>query len=308
MTAQLQLRERATLLADLRQIVQAMKNLALAELQRLQRSQPALAEAQTTLEAAWLELADPTARPEGGGAEDRIWLVIGAERGFCGAFNAHLADAVSTLQALPGQTLWLAGQRLADAWLANRPAGTGQNPPRVLPGCGALDEAEPALAAWLQAATEAVAGATAPQGGPRPAVWLLSTGPAGLRAQRLLPSPGAPQPWSDAGAAAPTAMSVSWASSPPPRQAPIRLGLPRPVLMAAVLHQTVRVQLRAALETSLVQENHARLAQMQRAQDHLDELAAELRRRWARLRQADITNELELLTAALGPDAIPGRG
>ena len=86
-----------------------------------------------------------------------------------------------------------------------------------------------------------------------------------------------------------------------------RLGLPRPVLMAAVLHQMVRVQLRAALETSLVQENHARLAQMQRAQDHLDELAAELRRRSARLRQADITNELELLTAALGPDATLGR-
>lgn len=298
MTAQLQLRERATLLGDLRQIVQAMKNLAMAELQRLQRSQPALAEAQTTLEAAWAQLADPMAHADRAGAEDRIWLVIGAERGFCGAFNAHLADAVSTLQARPGQTLWLAGQRLADAWQASRPAGAPDAPVRVLPGCGALDEAEPVLAAWLQAATEAMA----PPAGAQRAVWLLSTRAAGLQAQRLLPSPGAPQVWPDA---APAAPPTRGAAVP---DLPVRLGLPRPVLMAAVLHQTVRVQLRAALETSLVQENHARLAQMQRAQDHLDELAADLRRRWASLRQADITNELELLTAALGRDGATGGG
>lgn len=298
MTAQLQLRERAALLGDLRQIVQAMKNLAMAELQRLQRSQPALAEAQTTLEAAWVQLADPAPRPEGARAEDRIWLVIGAERGFCGAFNAHLADAVSTLQARPGQTLWLAGQRLADAWQASRPAGAPEAPVRVLPGCGALDEAEPVLAAWLQAASEAMA---VPAGAQR-TVWLLSTGAAGLQAQRLLPAPGAARPWPDDETAAPAATGAT------PPGTPVRLGLPRPVLMAAVLHQTVRVQLRAALETSLVQENHARLAQMQRAQDHLDELAADLRRRWAGLRQADITNELELLTAALGRNGAADAG
>lgn len=292
MAVQQQLRERATLLADLRQIVQAMKNLALAELQRLQRSQPALAEAQRTLEAAWGQLAAPPAMA-GDAAAARIWLLIGAERGFCGAFNAHLAEAAEALQATPGQRVWLAGQRLAEAWRANRPADTEPAvlAPRVLPGCGALDEAEPVLAAWLQAATDATAGAAAPV----PSVWLLSTGPAGLRSQRLLPAPGVPQPWDGAVAGDPPPIQ------PPPRAAAPRLGLPGPVLMAAVLHQTVRVQLRAALETSLVQENHARLAQMQRAQDHLDELAAELRRRWARLRQADITNELELLTAALGP-------
>lgn len=299
MTAQQQLRERATLLADLRQIVQAMKNLALAELQRLQHSQPALAEAQRTLEAAWGQLSAPPAAA-GDAAAARIWLLIGAERGFCGAFNAHLAEAAEALQATPGQRVWLAGQRLAEAWRANRPADAAPalSAPRVLPGCGALDEAEPVLAAWLQAATDATAGAAAAL---VPSVWLLSTGPQGLRRQRLLPAPGAPQPWGGMVAGDPPPIQAL------PRAAVPRLGLPRPVLMAAVLHQTVRVQLRAALETSLVQENHARLAQMQRAQDHLDELAAELRRRSARLRQADITNELELLTAALGPDAALGR-
>uniref|UniRef100_UPI0035B20BB0 F0F1 ATP synthase subunit gamma n=1 Tax=Ideonella dechloratans TaxID=36863 RepID=UPI0035B20BB0 len=114
--------------------------------------------------------------------------------------------------------------------------------------------------------------------------------------------PGAARPWPDDETAAPAATGAT------PAGTPVRLGLPRPVLMAAVLHQTVRVQLRAALETSLVQENHARLAQMQRAQDHLDELAADLRRRWASLRQADITNELELLTAALGRDGATDAG
>lgn len=298
MSAQLQLRERATLLADLRQIVQAMKNLAMAELQRLQRSQPALAEAQQTLDAAWARLAGGDAAvADIGAATDRCWLVIGAERGFCGAFNAHLADAVATLAAQPGQTVWLASRRLADAWQAG--AGQGATTLRVLPGCAALDEAEPVLDAWLAAATDA---ATTRAG---QAVWLLSTGAEGLRCQRLLPAPGAPQPWGAVTADAAGAAPVPPAAPPrrsPGADRPVHLGLPRPVLLAAVLHQAVRVQLRAALETSLVQENHARLAQMQRAQDHLDELAADLRRRWASLRQSDITNELEILTSALGPD------
>lgn len=300
MSAQLQLRERATLLADLRQIVQAMKNLAMAELQRLQRSQPALAEAQQTLDAAWARLAGAAADAGMAAATARCWLVIGAERGFCGAFNAHLADAVAALAARPGQTVWLASRRLADAWQAG--AGQDATALRVLPGCATLDEAEPVLDAWLAAATDA---ATARAG---QEVWLLSTGAEGLRRQRLLPAPGVPQPWggrTDAAGddPAPLAPPAEGRASTPGASRPVRLGLPRPVLLAAVLHQAVRVQLRAALETSLVQENHARLAQMQRAQDHLDELAADLRRRWASLRQSDITNELEILTSALGPDA-----
>lgn len=300
MSGQLQLRDRATLLADLRQIVQAMKNLAMAELQRLQRSQPALAEAQQTLDAAWARLAGDDAGGDIAAATARCWLVIGAERGFCGAFNAHLADAVAVLAARPGQTVWLASRRLADAWQAD--AGPDAASLRVLPGCATLDEAEPVLDAWLVAATEA---ATARAG---QEVWLLSTGADGLRCQRLLPAPSEPRPWGGAadglgGDPVPPPPSPARQARPLGGDRPVHLGLPRPVLLAAVLHQAVRVQLRAALETSLVQENHARLAQMQRAQDHLDELAADLRRRWASLRQSDITNELELLTSALGPDA-----
>ena len=92
MAVQQQLRERATLLADLRQIVQAMKNLALAELQRLQHSQPALAEAQRTLEAAWGQLAAPPA-VAGGAAALLVTELLGRAVDFAARLHLVLTAA-----------------------------------------------------------------------------------------------------------------------------------------------------------------------------------------------------------------------
>ena len=92
MSATHALRERARLLDELRQIVQAMKNMAFAEMQRLSRARAAQDEACRAVLQALVDMSGPI-DGQSGDAPSKVCLVIGAERGFCGAFNAHLAAA-----------------------------------------------------------------------------------------------------------------------------------------------------------------------------------------------------------------------
>jgi F-type H+-transporting ATPase subunit gamma len=82
--------------------------------------------------------------------------------------------------------------------------------------------------------------------------------------------------------------------------------LPAAELRTALQHQARRLVLRAALHASLAQENRWRLSQMERAQDHLDELGRSLQRLSARRRQTEITNELETLMSAVGGAGLAG--
>lgn len=291
------LRERAQLLDELGQIMQAMKNLAFAELQRLQRAEPALQTARETVVSALealqaedgeapahrsetdLDAARPATWPRGRGGGRWGGLVIGAERGFCGSFNARLVDAMR-LGPPPGcpppMRWWVASGRLRELLHDH---GQESQP---LPGCGAVDELGASLDAWV-----------AEMGAAQATGWnivLLHVG-AGQPAWECLPSPEA-------------ADGAEFQERASERQAQgWRLLAPRGPLRSALARQAMRVQLQAALQSSLGEENRWRLAQMQRAQDHLDELSGQLRRRWAALRQADITNELETLMSALSGSA-----
>lgn len=263
--------ERRELLAELRQIVQAMKNLAFAELQRVGRVLPAQAQARDAVRQGLASL------PEDGaacGPAPRVaaWLVIGAERGLCGAFNARLAQEVSSLrQPDPAPAVLVASHRLAE----NLDALPGI---QAVPGCAALEEADAVLDAWVAR----ILAATAAGG----EAWLLATQESGPVRRRLWPW----QPEAATGART---------------DAPLRL-LALPDLAAALKRQWLRLELQGALLASLQDENRWRLAQMQRAQDHLDELAGTLRQQLARLRQADITNELETLIASQPGTGGPG--
>ena len=117
MSARSELRERADLLSELRQIVQAMKNVAFAELQRVARALPALDEArESVLRALDSVRQDPApAQPRPALAMGTLWLVIGADRGFCGAFNARLATAIEKLRRdNPQARVLIASRRLAE--------------------------------------------------------------------------------------------------------------------------------------------------------------------------------------------------
>lgn len=279
MTAPSGLRARAALLDELRQIVQAMKNIAFVELQRVARVRPAQQQAaQAVMQALRTLPADPQAAAEAAGASRKgaiAWLVVGAERGFCGAFNARLAHAVSELrEQQPTARVLVASHRVLDL-LAEAGQGGGVV---GLPGCAAAEEADAVLDEWLAAIARHASDCRE--------LWLLHTADSGLARLRLWPEPESP--------AQPSGARARQAARPSPGH-----HLPIPVLRGALRQQALRLVLQGGLYASLEQENHWRLMQMQRAQDHLDELGKTLQRRYAALRQADITNELETLVSSL---------
>ena len=276
MSARSEMRERADLLSELRQIVQAMKNVAFAELQRVARALPALDEArESVLRALDSVRQDPApAQPRPALAMGTLWLVIGADRGFCGAFNARLATAIEKLRRdNPQARVLIASRRLAELL-------DGTTPEIVsLAGCSSIEDAYPALENWLAAIDRAAPDARE--------VRLLHVGDEGIASRRLLPAPEAPR---DVHGARQTRTETGM---------PLHY-LPLPDLRWALVRHAVRLLVQTGLYRSLEQENRARLVQMQWAQDHLDELGRKLRRRYSLLRQAEITNELELLMTSIG--------
>lgn len=308
------LRERAALLDELHQIVLAMKNLAFAELQRIGRQVEALQPALATVLQALAEVealaaasagsagsghASAPTRRAGAAVAPVGWWLIGAERGFCGAYNSHLAEAARALHAAdPAAPLWLASRRL-QGLLDDLPAGVAQG----VPGCAAIEDVEDTLDTWLAALAQAA--------GRCGELWLLHADEAGLVCQRLWPQPGSARRWTAAAAGSARRSvegpAIGAAATAGPAGDPLlrrpRHHLPLPQLQAVLLKQALQLHLRAALMTALEQENHWRLAQMQRAQDHLDELGRELRQRYAVLRQAEITDELETLMSSMDNSA-----
>lgn len=275
MSGQDALRKRAALLSELQEIVQAMKNIASAELQRVTHERQALTRALVAVadglaQCDKMRLPDEMPALHSGGTS---WLVIGAERGFCGTFNARLLEALrSLLLDDPQAHVLLASHRAGDR------LDSADRRYVVLPGCATVDDASEALDIWLAALDEETRHGRA--------VWLLHTADTGLVRRRLLPGP-------DLTLIVPEPATQDTSGSPAHY-------LSAPLLRAAVLRQAFRLLVQAALYESLEHENRSRLTQMQLAHEHIERLGRALRRRQAAQRQADITNELETLTSVLG--------
>ncbi len=284
MTTKNALRERAGLLDELRQIVQAMKNIAFAELQRVSRMRPAQRQALEAVAQALHAMPGTPSAPLGAAAT--VWFVIGAERGFCGAFSARLAQGIEDLRReMPQARVLVAGRRVVDL------LGADASGVVSVAGCAAIDDADAALDAWMSALDGELK--------LRHAVQLLHADGAELMRRPLWPVPDVPAVLPGGLPRDPLeAQSGLFAHVEP---SPWHY-LPVHDMRAALQRQAMRLLLQQGLAASLEQENHWRLTQMQRAQDHLDELGNTLRQRHARLRQADITNELETLMSSLQGD------
>lgn len=264
------LRGHLRMLAELGKIVGAMRNLAYAEVQRLNR----LTQSQARAEAVLRQALVASHGGEAGGKGRPLWLVIGAERGFCGGFNERLQAALPALCASNPDAIWfVSGDRLN--------LGTLPRPPsfEALPGCNTAEEAGSCVEAWLDILWPRWSSSE-----PGTELYVLHHTEHDLHEQRLLPLPTLPPP------------------SPGP--SPLRT-LPDAVLRPRLESEWLRVALLGALYQSLQQENRWRLAQMQRAQDHLDETGTRLKRAYFRQRQADITSELETLMSSLDVGLAP---
>ncbi|WKE64215.1 F0F1 ATP synthase subunit gamma [Gallaecimonas kandeliae] len=263
-------------LADIREIMSAMKTLAQMESHKLV---PLLAAQEAQLAAITQVAADflgfhsdclPLAK-----GTTPVLLLLGTERGFCGDLNQALVRRLETLA--PPPLLVAVGRRLKGL-VAGRPellvaldgASVAEEVPVV------LEKLVPALAA-LQ----------------------MERGPLALTA--LFP-----------GCEAPLALLPPFEALRGAKAAfayPPILQVPPPQFLLELTEQYLFAALNALLYQGLMAENHNRVTHLDGAVRFLDQRAEELGRRCNALRQEEIIEEIEviLLSAASLEEAMVGR-
>lgn len=256
--------------AEVRAILSVMKNMALAELHRLAELHENQRHAMRTMERVAADFVTffPPARVE---RALHACIVVGSERGFCGEFNAALAQAASARRA-HGERVLLVGSRLAD-----RCAEAHLEAEAVL-GAQVAEELPPTLErvlAWLERTQRET-----PAGAVTVSALMQDPDATQLLERTLLPLP---LPTRLPGAAAPT------------HPYPPQLNLASEVLLPALADQALLLSLDEVFSVSLIAENRRRLEHMEGALRRLDETAAVLGRRMNAFRQEEITQEIEII-------------
>ncbi|MCG6874284.1 MAG: F0F1 ATP synthase subunit gamma [Betaproteobacteria bacterium] len=279
MTRLRQIRDQIATLGEIGEILGAMKNLALMELQKLNRLLATERHAVQTIEAAAADLVasymDEPPEPD----YLDIDLIVGTERGFCGDLNESLVAAAGKT-SMEARRIVVIGGRSA-ALLAH----TGRAAVPVA-GASVAEEVERVLEKVVQELDSLQREA----GGGRPlrlTAWYPDGDTGAQRERRLTPIPDLPKP------------SPAFPYPPVVNIAPVEL-FPKIVdqYLYAVLHEV--------LYGALLAENHRRLLHMESALNHLEENRARLRLRYNVVRQEEITEEIEVIL--LSAEAISADG
>jgi len=263
-------------LAEVREIINAMKTLSFIETRRIGAR---LENEQGVIESIEAAAADfLAAHPDlDTGAADMpvLWIAIGSERGFCGDFNERVAERLRAdivAQGGGAPPVLLVGTRLASRL---------EGDPRVvaaLPGAGVADEVDGTLARIVQ-----TLGSERRQRGPVRvrAVFYDHAGGA-PRAVSLLP------PFRDL----PKARHDG--------RMPPRIHLAPDALLLALADQYLSAALRRLLDTASMAEHQRRVEHLEGALRHLDDRVAALDRRRNQLRQEEIIEEIEVILLSAG--------
>jgi F-type H+-transporting ATPase subunit gamma len=262
-------------LAEIRGIMNSMKTLAYLETRKLARFLNAQQAVVSTIEAAAADLLSfhPDVLPEVKQTTP-AFLLIGADRGFCGDFNrALLRHLESTLQEQPvsNPVLIAIGRKLHT--LLDRDA-------RVvawLEGAGLVEEIASVL---NQVADEIIT--LQSRHGALEVFCIYHGGEDGVVMQRLLPP------------------FQGFPGKPPQYSHPPVLNLPPTGILVELTDQYLFAALHAMLYTSLMMENHHRVTHLDGAVKHLDDQSEALAKQCNALRQEEIIEEIEviLLSAA----------
>jgi F-type H+-transporting ATPase subunit gamma len=255
-------------LREIRSILDAMRNLAVLETRKIARFRAAHGRSLDTLAAAAGEVARfhaPALRAE---RRLAVWILVGAERGFCGDLNEALLRAWDARSAggTPG-TVVAVGTRLASR-LQGRTAA-----PLFIPG--------PSIAEDTNAVIVELAGKLRTllqhQAGTLLELNVLHYDPEALEPElvRLEPFPG---------------QRASSARGTPPQ-----LNVPAEALLPELGERHLLAQLQAVLYAALAAENEKRLRHMEGAIRRLDDDSRRLKAQRNRLRQEEITEEIEVL-------------
>lgn len=263
-------------LGELREILGSMKSLAFMQAQRLERGRAAREALAASLDrvaaalVAWYPEAVPAPAPG-----PPAWVVLGAERGFCGDLNRALAArlAAEAGAAPPGPVIAV-GRRLRDL-LAEQGVEA-----LAVPGADTVE----ALDGVLEGVAEALAAREVPG-----ALGLLYHDPEADAATRRPLIPPFPRR----------------AEGPPAGSAPV-LNMAPGDLARALEEQLVLARLQGALHDALLAESRRRVSHLDGAVRHLDRRIGALRRRGNALRQEEIIEEIEVLLLNAGGPGEPG--
>jgi F-type H+-transporting ATPase subunit gamma len=259
---------------DLQSIVRSMKALAASNIGQYERAVAALRDYYRTVELAVRACGDaaraspvkPSSSPAPVGA-----LVFGSDQGLVGRFNEALAEfATRSLGALPGRTtrIWVVGERM-EALMAT--------PARVFAAPNSVDAIGGLVGDML------IDMAAAEEGREIRELYVFhnAPGPAATYApvmRRLLPLDAH---WQSDMAALP------WPTGKIPE---VIQGAAS--ALAAFMREYLFIVLFQACAESLASENASRLAAMQRAEKNIEEMLDEMSRRFHRIRQESIDEEL----------------
>lgn len=260
-------------LTEITGILSAMKTLALLETQRLARHVAAQHRAVRSIEAAAADFfahfphaAVPTA------PGPPLLLLIGSERGFCGDYNeALVASALRAARDQPGgePRLLTVGRKLS------RAVGTDARLVAALPGPNVSEEIQPILIRLMEMLRSLQAEGAAD--GLLPLhVWhhRPSDGGAEITSSRPL----FPENRAGKGFADPPVLYLD----------PVRFA-------AGLFDEYLLAVLQETLYDALMAENLRRFQQMEQAVHRLEKDLAALRTQRNRLRQEEITEEIELI-------------
>ncbi len=107
-----ELKERLTTLGEIKNIMGAMKNLALLEIRKLDVFLATQQRVVNSIEAASQDFLSFYSSPQAAPAHlQQLWIVIGSERGFCGDFNKALFQFIQA-QATQNNMLLVVGNKL----------------------------------------------------------------------------------------------------------------------------------------------------------------------------------------------------
>ncbi len=264
------LAQRLHVYGELREIMSAMKNIALMESHKLAGRLDTQREVLRVMEQA-------AGNFFAGHPNLRLWdtptpgliIAVGSERGFCGDFNEAV---LRELRRPPAPGAPPAGIVLVGARLALREEGLPGVLARV-EGPAMIEEVRPALARLLATLTER----------PELAAAFSLHGIAIVHHQ--LHADG-------------TAVRVyrpreAFSAATAAGRRPARLLLPAGVFLAGLIEQYLHAVFYSVFYDSLAAENHRRVAHMQGAVDRMDERIAAGRLRMNALRQEEITEQIE---------------
>ena len=267
-------------LEDIGKIMRSMKNLSYIETRKLARFLDSQQRVVDSIEAAAENFlaSYPDLLPAAPG-QGILYLLIGAERGFCGNFNEAVRDALGRENTgdAPDATLLIA--------VGNRLAMLLDGDPRlvaVITGASAAEEVPAVLGRMIQPLQRL----TTERGIGTLCVIHWDPDAEQVLCDPLLPPFRALPP--DAGAARPF---------------PPRLNLAPEAFRTALIEHALFAGLHALLFGSLMAEHQQRVRHLEGALQRVDSRAEELRQRRNVLRQEEITEEIELILLNLPPPA-----